>query len=61
MNASVFVVSARGFEGEMESMAAFTTYDKARDYVERIGFKSWAIEELTSDEECHETDDISQE
>lgn len=61
MSAPVFVVSARGFEGEMESMAAFTTYSKARDYVERNGFTSWAIEELTPDEECHETDDISQE
>lgn len=58
MSASVFVVSARGFEGEMESMAAFTTYNKARDYVERIGFKSWVIEELGPDEECHETDNL---
>ncbi|MHA1040005.1 hypothetical protein ACR9GW_01245 [Enterobacter ludwigii] len=58
MSASVFVVSARGFEGEMESMAAFTTYDKAREYVERNGFTSWAIEELTPDEECHEETNV---
>lgn len=58
MSASVFVVSARGFEGEMESMAAFTTYDKAREYVERNGFTLWAIEELTPDEECHEETNV---
>ncbi|EPO6584316.1 hypothetical protein [Enterobacter hormaechei] len=58
MSASIFIVSARGFEGEMESMAAFTTYSKARDYVERNGFTSWAIEELTPDEECHEETNV---
>jgi hypothetical protein len=58
MSASVFVVSAHGFEGEMESMAAFTTYHKAREYVERNGFTSWAIEELTPDEECHEETNV---
>lgn len=58
MSASIFVVSARGFEGEMESMAAFTTYSKAWDYVERNGFTSWAIEELTPDEECHEETNV---
>lgn len=61
MNASVFVVSIRGFEGEMESVAAFTTRRKAYEYVQRNGLRSWAIEELTPDEECNETDDISQE
>lgn len=54
MSAPVFVVSIRGFEGEMESAAAFTSYGKAKEYVERNGFTSWAIEELTPDEECHE-------
>lgn len=58
MSSPVFVVSARGYEGEMESMAAFTTYSKARDYVERNGFTSWAIEELTPDEECHEETNV---
>ncbi|MFP2409158.1 hypothetical protein ACLEVB_17345 [Enterobacter ludwigii] len=58
MSASVFVVSARGFEGEMESMAAFTSYDKAREYVEHNGFTSWAIEELTPDEVCHEETNV---
>ena len=54
MSAPVFVVSIRGFEGEMEAAAAFTSYGKAKDYVERNGFRSWEIEELTPDEECHE-------
>lgn len=58
MSKSVFVVCALGFEGEMESIAAFTTYSKARDYVERNGFTSWAIEELTPDEECHEETNV---
>lgn len=61
MSAPLFVVSIRGFEGEMEAVSAFTSYGKAKDYVEHNGFTSWAIEELTPDEECHETDDISQE
>ncbi len=54
MTLPIFVVSILGFEGEMESVAAFTTYGKAKEYVERNGFTSWAIEELTPDEECHE-------
>lgn len=58
MSAPVFVVSIRGFEGEMESVAAFTTYGKAKEYVERNGFTSWAIEELTPDEECHEETNV---
>ena len=58
MSAPVFVVSIRGFEGEMESVAAFTTRIKAHEYVQRNGFRSWAIEELTPDEECHETDNL---
>lgn len=58
MSAPVFVVSILGFDGEMESVAAFTTSGKAREYVERNGFKSWAIEELTPDEECHEETNV---
>ncbi|EKA5401321.1 hypothetical protein [Cronobacter sakazakii] len=60
MSASVFVVSIRGFEGEMEAVAAFTTYKKANKYLKSKGITSWAIEELKLDEECHETNDISQ-
>lgn len=58
MSASVFVVSIRGFEGEMESVAAFTSRIKAHEYVQRNGFRSWAIEELTPDEECHEETNV---
>lgn len=58
MSAPVFVVSIRGFEGEMEAVSAFTSYVKAREYVERNGFTSWAIEELTPDEECHEETNV---
>ncbi|WP_159124698.1 hypothetical protein [Enterobacter roggenkampii] len=61
MSTPIFIVNIRGFEGEMEAVAAFTTFRKAENYLKRNGFKSWAIEELTPDEECHETDDISQE
>ncbi|WP_158694635.1 hypothetical protein [Cronobacter malonaticus] len=62
MGASVFVVSIRGFEGEMEAVAAFTTYNKANKYLKSNGIRitPWAIEELKLDEECHETNDISQ-
>ncbi|MDI7502956.1 hypothetical protein [Cronobacter dublinensis] len=60
MSASVFVVSIRGFEGEMEAVAAFTTASKANKYLKGQEITSWAIEELTLDEECHETNDISQ-
>ncbi|WP_319725215.1 hypothetical protein [Cronobacter malonaticus] len=60
MSSSVFVVSIRGFEGEMEAVAAFTTYKKANKYLNSKGITSWAIEELKLDEECHETNDISQ-
>jgi hypothetical protein len=58
MTLPIFVVSIRGFEGEMEAVSAFTSYGKAKEYVERNGFISWAIEELTPDEECHETDNL---
>lgn len=58
MKLPIFVVSIRGFEGEMESVAAFTSYGKAKEYVERNGFTSWAIEELTPDEECHEENNV---
>ncbi|HBN6008634.1 TPA: hypothetical protein L3I95_003673 [Enterobacter cloacae] len=58
MSTPVYVVNIRGFEGEMEAVAAFTTYNKAREYLERNGFKSWAIEELTPDEECHEETNV---
>lgn len=58
MSTRIFVVSIRGFEGEMEAVAAFTTYGKAKEYVERNGFTSWAIEELGPDEECHETNNL---
>ncbi|EAA8950526.1 hypothetical protein EAP07_13150 [Salmonella enterica] len=61
MSKSVFVVCALGFEGEMEAVAVFTTYLKAKRYVEQNIVGSWSIEEFTPDEECHETDDISQE
>lgn len=54
MSITIFVVSIRGFEGEMEAVAAFTSRRKAHGYVQRNGFTSWAIEELTPDEECHE-------
>lgn len=58
MTLPIFVVSIRGFEGEMESVAAFTSYGKAKEYVERNGFTSWAIEELTPDEEYHEETNV---
>ncbi|WP_320733878.1 hypothetical protein [Enterobacter kobei] len=58
MSAPVFVVSIRGFEDEMEAVAAFTSYGKAKEHVERNGFTSWAIEELTPDEECHEETNV---
>lgn len=58
MSASVFVVNIRGFEGEMEAVAAFTTFKKAENYSKRNGFTSWAIEELTPDEECHEETNV---
>lgn len=48
---SVFVVSAIGFECEFEAVAAFSSYSNARNYVEKEGLKSWAIEELIIDEE----------
>lgn len=58
MSAPVFVVSIRGFEGEMEAVAAFTTFRKAENYLKRNGFTSWAIEEMTPDEECHEETNV---
>ncbi|EEX2765659.1 hypothetical protein R7503_001428 [Escherichia coli] len=61
MSTSVFVVSARGFECEMEAVAVFTNFLKAKLYVEQNIIGSWSIDEFTPDEECHETDDISQE
>ncbi|EOC0210469.1 hypothetical protein ACI0YR_003956 [Cronobacter dublinensis] len=61
MSASVFVVSIPGFEGDMEAVAAFTTASKANKYLKSHDITSWEIKELTLDEECHETNDISQE
>ncbi|EOC1307545.1 hypothetical protein ACI09E_000710 [Cronobacter dublinensis] len=58
MSSSVFVVSIRGFEGEMEAVAAFTTYNKANKYLKKNGITSWAIEELKLDEECHEETNV---
>ncbi|EOC3061158.1 hypothetical protein ACINJI_002802 [Cronobacter dublinensis] len=58
MSASVFVVSIRGFEGEMEAVAAFTTASKANKYLKKNGINSWAIEELKLDEECHEETNV---
>ncbi|EOT1204574.1 hypothetical protein ACNKCH_000922 [Cronobacter sakazakii] len=58
MGASVFVVSIPGFEGDMEAVAAFTTYNKANKYLKRNGITSWAIEELKLDEECHEETNV---
>ncbi|EOC1267543.1 hypothetical protein ACOZWM_003285 [Cronobacter malonaticus] len=58
MSASVFVVSIPGFEGEMEAVAAFTTYNKANKYLNKNGITSWAIEELKLDEECHEETNV---
>lgn len=54
MSKSVFVVCALGFEGEMEAVAVFTSYLKAKLYVEQNIVGSWSIEEFTPDEECHE-------
>ncbi|ELY4528811.1 hypothetical protein SMZ93_004208 [Cronobacter sakazakii] len=58
MSSSVFVVSIRGVEGEMEAVAAFTTYNKANKYLKKNGITSWAIEELKLDEECHEETNV---
>ncbi|EOV9681217.1 hypothetical protein ACN5OK_001437 [Cronobacter malonaticus] len=58
MSSSVFVVSIRGLEGEMEAVAAFTTYKKANKYLKSKGITSWAIEELKLDEECHEETNV---
>ncbi|HDR2785524.1 TPA: hypothetical protein QCJ60_004920 [Enterobacter sichuanensis] len=58
MSVTVFVVSIRGFEGEMEAVAAFSTYRKSLVYVEHNGFVSWAIEELIINEECHEETNV---
>ncbi|MDI6469469.1 hypothetical protein QL203_17015 [Cronobacter malonaticus] len=58
MSASVFVVSIPGFEGDMEAVAAFTTYNKANKYLKKNGITSWAIEELKLDEECHEETNV---
>ncbi|EJP5811090.1 hypothetical protein ACT0XK_004123 [Cronobacter sakazakii] len=58
MSALVFVVSIPGFEGEMEAVAAFTTYNKANKYLKSNGITSWAIKELKLDEECHEETNV---
>lgn len=47
----VFVVSVLGLEGEFEAVAAFSYRKDADDYVSRLKFVSWAIEELSVDEE----------
>ncbi|EMJ7622965.1 hypothetical protein RJO44_002358 [Enterobacter hormaechei] len=58
MSKSVFVVCALGFEGEMEAVAVFTSYLKAKLYVEQNIVGSWSIEEFTPDEECHEETNV---
>uniref|UniRef100_A0A3B0M1U8 Uncharacterized protein n=1 Tax=Arsenophonus endosymbiont of Trialeurodes vaporariorum TaxID=235567 RepID=A0A3B0M1U8_9GAMM len=47
----VHIVSTIGFENEMEAVAAFSTYEKAYDYVKKNGFSSFHIDELIIDEE----------
>lgn len=47
----VHVVSVQGWGNEFEAVAAFSSYAKARAYVETMGYSSWAIEELEVDAE----------
>ncbi|PHM56536.1 hypothetical protein [Xenorhabdus hominickii] len=45
----VWIVCIPGFEGDFEPIAAFSDMDKARDYIESKGFRSWSLDDLTVD------------
>jgi hypothetical protein len=46
---TVYVVCARGFEGEFESVAAFSSYELARKYINDQGYSSWSLDSHTVD------------
>lgn len=48
----VYVVCAIGFEGDYESVAVFSNYEKARQFVIDEGYTSWQIDSHEVDEQA---------
>lgn len=46
----VFVVCAPGWDDDFQSVGVFSSYQKAKDFVDSEEYTSWAIEEHTVDE-----------
>lgn len=51
----VYVVCAIGFEGDYESIAVFSSYEKARQFVKDEGYSSWQIDSHRVDEQTDTT------
>ena len=47
---TIYVVCVIGFEGEYESIAVFSSYEKARKFVTDEKFTSWQIDSHVIDE-----------
>ena len=57
MASIVHVVSIKGIEGEMESVAVFSSYSKARRFVRKYEISTWSIECLEVDVDPNDSDD----
>lgn len=57
MASIVHVVSVKGLEGDMESVAVFSSYSKARCFVRKYKISTWAIECLEVDVDPNDSDD----
>ncbi|MTC32396.1 hypothetical protein GKR54_15045 [Providencia alcalifaciens] len=46
----IWIVSTRGYEGEFEPVAAFSSSEKAYEFIKQKEFRSWSVDDLKVDE-----------